>query len=137
MDHDSPLQPARVLSMIQFNVEGETMSYLRLLSISLAVGILAGCASSGKVRHIAGFYEQENVKTLVEQWGEPTKTVILDNGMKEYQYGDDQGYTHRYNPKTHEMDSTPNGCLTVFTVDTDSIVVKWQERGMSCKTTEP
>jgi len=106
---------------------------MRFGIFSLFLLFLSACASSGNLRHIAGYYEQENVKTVLSQWGKPSKIVTLDGGMSEYQYIDDLGFTHRYNVKTHEMDSIPNGCMTVFTVDADNIVTKWREKGMNCK----
>ena len=98
--------------------------------------VLPACASHQLIRREAASYQHQDVNELTKTWGQPTSVVSPDNGYSDYEYGDQAGYTHRYNPKTHGMESIPNGCMTIFTVGPDGTIANWRYYGQDCPNKE-
>lgn len=88
----------------------------KIFSLFVIIGLI-GCTSTADALN-TWIGQDEN--TLISQWGIPSRTYELDNGVKLIEY---KRLTGIYGQ---------NHCTRTFTVRKDGKIIDWRQTGLGC-----
>lgn len=107
--------------------------FIRVFGVTLAILLLAGCATTEKYRTMVDTWKGQDIESLVNAWGYPDHTMTAPNGNKVYVY-ERHNVTHfpQYTVGGYTQVSTEGNKTTI--VQTPSYVAGGQTYYFDCKT---